>query len=322
MESQYWPPEADAGISAQPAHAACSCHARENVPFYKTRLDPLFKKNGEIDWNRWHEIPIVSRADLRDRRNELLATELPPGHGPSKTFSDIRFIRHSHRDGNHAVLGAGKPRRHPQVSRAPRNSSNKIERIFLQFVPNRANCAQSEYLSKREKRPFSRRGCCRHESLFSIAAWPKAANWILLQADGVDYIYRYSKQRGSAGNCQSLPQKSRQTGSPYVSRPRRDVGTKKLVSGKLWCPQPVHLQFRGKRPDGISMCRQQLDYHLNSEMVFLEILTAEGRAAAGPASRAALSSRLFSTRPCRWFAMNRAILRNFCRLAPAAATFR
>jgi phenylacetate-CoA ligase len=61
-------------------------HAKATVPFYKTRLDPLFKKNGEIDWNRWHEIPIVTRADLRDRREQMLTTALPPGHGPTKTF--------------------------------------------------------------------------------------------------------------------------------------------------------------------------------------------------------------------------------------------
>ena len=62
-------------------------HAKATVPFYKTRLDPVFKKNGDIDWGRWHEIPIVTRADLRDRRDEMLATELPPGHGPTKTFN-------------------------------------------------------------------------------------------------------------------------------------------------------------------------------------------------------------------------------------------
>ena len=86
MESQFWPPEVMLAFQrtqlAQLLH-----HARENAPFYKTRLDPLFKKNGDIAWERWQEIPVVTRVDLRDRRNELLAAELPPGHGPSKTFS-------------------------------------------------------------------------------------------------------------------------------------------------------------------------------------------------------------------------------------------
>jgi len=62
-------------------------HAKATVPFYKTRLDVVFKKDGDIDWDRWHEIPIVTRADLRDRRDEMLATNLPPGHGLAKDFS-------------------------------------------------------------------------------------------------------------------------------------------------------------------------------------------------------------------------------------------
>ena len=86
MESQYWPPEMMLEFQrGQLAHLLR--HAKATVPFYKTRLDPLFGKNGEIDWSRWHEIPIVTRADLRERRTALLARQLPPGHGPTREFS-------------------------------------------------------------------------------------------------------------------------------------------------------------------------------------------------------------------------------------------
>ena len=86
MESQYWPPAIMLEYQRSQL-AQLLRHARANVPFYKTRLDPVFKSNGEIDWDRWHEIPIVTRIDLRDRRYEMLATRLPPGHGPVKTFN-------------------------------------------------------------------------------------------------------------------------------------------------------------------------------------------------------------------------------------------
>ena len=86
MESQYWPPERMLEFQRSQL-AQLLRHARANVPFYKTRLDPVFRRNGEIDWDRWHEIPIVTRIDLRDRREEMLATRLPPGHGPVKTFN-------------------------------------------------------------------------------------------------------------------------------------------------------------------------------------------------------------------------------------------
>jgi phenylacetate-CoA ligase len=85
MESQFWPPETMLEYQRKQL-ASLLRHAKATVPFYKTRLDPVFRKNGEIDWDRWHEIPIVTRADLRDRRSEMLTTTLPPGHGPTKTF--------------------------------------------------------------------------------------------------------------------------------------------------------------------------------------------------------------------------------------------
>ena len=85
LQSQYWPP--DQMLAYQRSQLSQLLHhARTQVPFYKNRLNPVFRGNGDIDWSRWHEIPIVTRADLRDKRNEMLAATLPPGHGPSKTF--------------------------------------------------------------------------------------------------------------------------------------------------------------------------------------------------------------------------------------------
>jgi phenylacetate-CoA ligase len=85
MASQYWPPEQMRAYQRSQLSQLLR-HARATVPFYKTRLDVVFKRNGEIDWHRWNEIPIVTRADLRDRRNEMLTTALPDGHGPTKTY--------------------------------------------------------------------------------------------------------------------------------------------------------------------------------------------------------------------------------------------
>ena len=85
MKSQFWPP--NQMLAFQRSQLKQLLHyAKATVPFYKTRLDVVFKKNGEIDWDHWHEIPIVTRADLRDNRDEMLTTALPPGHGPTKTF--------------------------------------------------------------------------------------------------------------------------------------------------------------------------------------------------------------------------------------------
>lgn len=86
MQSQYWPPEQMLEFQRSQLSQLLR-HAKATVPFYKTRLDAVFNGNGVIDWGRWNEIPIVTRADLRDRREEMLTAALPLGHGATKNFS-------------------------------------------------------------------------------------------------------------------------------------------------------------------------------------------------------------------------------------------
>ena len=61
-------------------------HAKAQVPFYEKRLDVLFRPDGSIDWSRWTDVPILTRADLRDHGDELMARSLPPGHGRTGDF--------------------------------------------------------------------------------------------------------------------------------------------------------------------------------------------------------------------------------------------
>jgi phenylacetate-CoA ligase len=83
MESQYWAPEKMLNFQHGQL-AQLLNHARKNVAFYKTRLDGVFKSTGEIDWDKWNTIPIVKRSDLANYKNNMIAIELPPGHGPTK----------------------------------------------------------------------------------------------------------------------------------------------------------------------------------------------------------------------------------------------
>ncbi len=83
MESQFWP--AGQMLAFQRSQLSqLLTHARANVPFYKERLEPVFRPNGDIDWGRWHEIPIVKRRHLVEHRDTMLASSLPPGHGPTR----------------------------------------------------------------------------------------------------------------------------------------------------------------------------------------------------------------------------------------------
>jgi phenylacetate-CoA ligase len=55
--------------------------AAANVPFYRERLAPVLGADGAVDWNRWAEIPLIGREELKARGDEMLAPLLPPGHG-------------------------------------------------------------------------------------------------------------------------------------------------------------------------------------------------------------------------------------------------
>ena len=64
-------------------------HARAHVPFYRDsgRLDPLFRGDGSIDWERWAQIPPLKRKDLQDEFDRLKAEVVPPGQGQIFTLS-------------------------------------------------------------------------------------------------------------------------------------------------------------------------------------------------------------------------------------------
>ena len=84
-ESQWWPAER---LTAWQRSGLSSLlnHARSTVPFYRFRLDKAFRASGAIDWDRWHEIPILTRAELSRQFQSLLSRAPIPQHGP---FGDV-----------------------------------------------------------------------------------------------------------------------------------------------------------------------------------------------------------------------------------------
>ncbi len=85
MESQYW----SADRMRQYQHEQLThllLHARANSPFYARRLDPVFRRDGSIDFDRWNEIPIVKRSDLVDHRESMLTDNVPPHHGQARDY--------------------------------------------------------------------------------------------------------------------------------------------------------------------------------------------------------------------------------------------
>ena len=56
-------------------------HARDETAFYADRLARLFRTNDSIDWDRWPELPILTRQDVQENFEALSARSLPPVAG-------------------------------------------------------------------------------------------------------------------------------------------------------------------------------------------------------------------------------------------------
>jgi phenylacetate-CoA ligase len=52
-------------------------HARAETEFYADRLTPIFRADGSIDWDRWEEIPIVTRREAEVHKSGLAARSVP-----------------------------------------------------------------------------------------------------------------------------------------------------------------------------------------------------------------------------------------------------
>lgn len=81
LQDTQWLPqeELEAGQREQLAHIIR--HAARTTPFYKDKLAPVLRGNGDIDWSRWSEIPVLKRSDLREHRQLLQSQDIPAHHG-------------------------------------------------------------------------------------------------------------------------------------------------------------------------------------------------------------------------------------------------
>src|SRR5262245_26228438 len=77
-------------------------HARAETEFYRERLQPVFRSDDTIDWDRWTDIPILTRAEAQANEATLSTTNLPRAAGgvvPTVTSgSTAQPLRHYNTD--------------------------------------------------------------------------------------------------------------------------------------------------------------------------------------------------------------------------------
>jgi len=79
MRTQSWAREDIAAYQHQLLEKLCR-HARDQVPFYRDtkRLEPLFRKGGEFDMAGWRDVPVLTRTEAWQHRDDLHAADVPP----------------------------------------------------------------------------------------------------------------------------------------------------------------------------------------------------------------------------------------------------
>jgi phenylacetate-CoA ligase len=84
-ETQYLPPERLRAYQRR-LLAKLLEHARSETDFYADRLAPVFRADGTIDWERWQEIPILTRTEAQSNAATIVARTLPEITGEVSTI--------------------------------------------------------------------------------------------------------------------------------------------------------------------------------------------------------------------------------------------
>jgi phenylacetate-CoA ligase len=293
MESLYWPPALMLEFQRTQL-AQLLRHAKATVPFYKTRLDPLFGKNSTIDWSRWHEIPIITRADLRERRTELLARELPPGHGPTKDFSTSGSSGVPITVTATSIAG--------QAQRAAHARSEKLHSL------NHAKCRAAfdfpsefqdwgEVIRNRKKEPI---GALRPGS---------QGNIMKVSTKGTDSDKLSALRRGKAAILSSLPndieiiarknlrlrQQDRVKLENILCFGQGPTSGQRDLFWKSFGAKTVEVYSSKEAGFMAFQCAAGNHFHVNSELVFLEILNGQGLPCAPGETGRVVVTPLYST---------------------------
>lgn len=291
MESQYWPPERMLEFQRSQL-AQLLRHARANVPFYKTRLDPVFKNNGEIDWDRWHEIPIVTRADLRQRRTKLLAVELPTGHGPTREFST------SGSSGvpiKVTVTSIATTARHAAMERFAALHEIDSAKCKATFDFHREFKSWEQVIRNRKGVPIG--GIKKDAQGFTMKVSPEASD-----------IEKLSVLRnGRAAYLSSLPNDIEIIARKNLRLQNR-LGLETIICFGQGATVEQRALFRksfgakiieiySSKEAGFmaAQCAGDSHFHINSELIYVEVLDSEGRACAPGESGRVVVTPLYST---------------------------
>lgn len=245
-------------------------HARAETDFYADRLAPVFRADGGIDWDRWSEIPVLTRAEAQDGLSALTARSLPPAAGE--------------RSEDTSSGSTGRPLRHYTTGIQNLASACASERFFRWhgFDPDlltvRIRAAASPEAVYPAGRPVTGWRAGHRESRaidLSIATRPEdQAEW--LRRVRPAYLASYPS------NLRELGRHLHETGEELRFDAIMTFGEMVTDDARqairdYFGKEPLDRYGSSEVGHIAATCPQSLKLHIGAELVLLELLDGEGR---------------------------------------------
>jgi phenylacetate-CoA ligase len=264
--------------------AGIAQHAFEHVPFYRERLAPLFR-GGTLDLQAWHEIPILSRAEVLANLDTIRALAAPlqaardsEGRTSGTSGAALTFIR-------------------SEIANIA--SQCMVERMFESHNINKTAHWARIYLPPRDAAADYSEGAedygwnlthpgARRSSLSIHSSIAEQAEWLSRRAPA--YLGTYpstalalAQQFEAAGR--RLPLRAVFTAGETV-----DASTRDAIRKAFGCPI-IDRYATNEIGHVASQCPTEDGYHVCSESVLLELLDRDGNdVAPGEQGRVVLTS--------------------------------
>jgi phenylacetate-CoA ligase len=292
LEGSQWWPEAKLREHQRVQLEELLGFARLHVPFYSTRLASVLKPGGSLDWNRWRDVPILTRREVAENRDSMLARDLPEAHGPTKTFFSSGTTG-TPLEITHTALASTFSR--AATFRADVWNGVDWSQVFCQWAGD--DPAVDKWPHGRDLGPWGPPWEQRSKAgkLLRInRATPPEQVAEFITRTGAAYLNTRSR------SCQSVVLEAERRGLPLALKAMLVHSTSVTDAEREDCLRVAgaHIHALYSSKEGLKMahpCPTGYHYHVNSEIVLLEILDSENEPCAVGKSGSIVITPLFST---------------------------
>jgi phenylacetate-CoA ligase len=272
MQSQHWPPEQMRDFQRSQLTQLLR-HAKANVPFYRTRLDCVFKKNGDIDWDRWNEIPIVTRAELRDNYEAMRAIALPAGHGPTKTFRSSGSSGIPIKIETTGIMSIANEAAAFRFLENQKIDMRKIRANISSYTPN-GDLLRDEYFGRRWGKPWLGANASAPDFIINRDL-PDRQKLQLIDSLGVSYLQDITNNAAILGQTNLLLDKPIKLEALICVGQKLDGDRRDLFQRSFGARS---LSIYSSKEAGLMGCQcgESSFHHINDEIVCIEAISDDG----------------------------------------------